>query len=164
MKKTLSLLVVIFLGSCQNLTVEERFNKISDSDKKDLIEELEQMVDKDQFLRKKSISLNKSSPSYDRINDSLWDIIDSLDLANTERLIEITEKYGFPNVDRIDAPIPAWLIFQHAPEENFEELKVLLKKENESERLPDLEYSMITWHLNGRKTSNPLGDIITKED
>lgn len=164
MKKPLLPIVIICFCSCVNLTVEERFNRISNKDKKELVEELEQMVENDQALRMKSVNLNKNAPTYDQVNESLWIIIDSIDSANTARLIKITEKYGFPNVDRIDAPIPAWVIFQHAPKDSFEELKVLLKKENEAKRLPDLEYAMITWHLNGRKTPNPLGNIIMTED
>ena len=63
---------------------------------------------------------------------------------------------GFLNVDRLEAPIPIWLIFQHSPEKFHERLKKLLKIENDKGRLPDGEYAVIYWHLNGRKNGTPF--------
>lgn len=163
MKKALLLLMVPAVFSCQNLSVEERFNRLEVSEKEELVEELKLMVENDQYYRNQSVNLNKNSSNYKQENDSLWGIIDSIDLANTQRLIEITRKYGFPNVDRIDEPVPAWLIFQHAPEKFHGELKALLASEKTSGRLPALEHAMIQWHLNGRKGSPLPFEVITPE-
>lgn len=157
MDKLIAITIIFFLTyACQSLTVDERFKELGKQEKKHLVSELDTMVEQDQYYRFLVDDLDESSDQYKQKRDSIWDIINRIDMANTQRLIEITENYGFPNVDRLDAPIPVWLIFQHAPKEYFDQLKILLKGEYEAGRIPSLEYQMISWHLGHRKESFPL--------
>ena len=83
--------------------------------------------------------------------DSLWELQTNIDSINTIRLIEIVKKYGFPSVDRLGAPVSAWLIFQHSPKNFWRELNLLIKKESRKGNIPIAETTMLKWHLNGRK-------------
>lgn len=162
--KTAFLLLIFFsilIFSCQTLSVENRFNNLTDSDKNELAKELKIMAKNDQLHRSRIVKLPKDSKDYSSKSDSLWKIQKKIDSANTERLIEITKNIGFPNTKRIKPSVAAWLIFQHSPKKYSKELKILLKKEYKAGRLPDLEYNMIVWHLNGRE--GPLPFTIVEE-
>lgn len=158
MKSRLSfiLLIVFFSSRIKN------FDKRIKQDRKKLIPELEKMCEMDQFYRKQLDSLMKMELSpvlRKKKYDSLWKLQEKVDAENVGRLIEITKKYGFPHPSRIEKPIPTWLIFHHAPKDFFEELAVLIEKENKAGRLFDNEYAMIKWHLNGREGIPFMPDV-----
>lgn len=111
------------------------------------VKDFQNMLMKDQYLRQ-MMSKIKFSKSQ---SDSIWELQKELDKENTEKLINITGKCGFPYPDRINAPIPLWLIFQHADLKHAEKIKLLLKTELELNNIGFMEYKMIMWHLNGRK-------------
>jgi hypothetical protein len=125
----------------QNIELDIKLN----NDREYLIKVLTKMVDDDQYNRTLIDELEDQ-----REVDLLWNIQDSLDRINIVELISITKKYGFPNPDRLKAPLPVWLIFQHTPKEFIKEVKELLKKENEEGRFYDNEYNLVSWHLGGR--------------
>lgn len=110
--------------------------------------EFDNMLKKDQTLRQ---MVSKGGFSKSRL-DSIWKLQNVLDKENTEKLIEITETCGFPYPDRINAPIPLWLIFQHADTRLYgQKIKTLLNKELELGNIGLGEFNMIMWHVNGRK-------------
>lgn len=80
------------------------------------------------------------------------------DEKHTERLIEITEKYGFPNVSRIkqfydlelDKEFNPLILFIHSPESYWEDLKILAEEQYKAGNLKKCDYGYLLWHLNGR--------------
>ncbi len=81
-----------------------------------------------------------------------------LDNRHTERLIEITKKYGFPSRKRIEKfytnSLPEefnpYIIFVHSQPEYWEELKSLMEKELEKGNITNCVYGHLLWHINGR--------------
>jgi hypothetical protein len=106
------------------------------------------MFEQDQYIRE---VLGDCKNKHKK--DSIFKIMDSIDNRNTLKLMEITKKYGFPNVTRIGKPIPAWVIFQHTPKFHSVDVEILIDKEYKCLRIPEMEYKMLKWHLNGRKST-----------
>ena len=103
----------------------------------------------------------KSDDLAKRINKEYLLPIDEL---NTQRIIEMTNQYGFPSLGRIkkyykgmlDEEFNPYILIVHAPKKYWEELKGLLNKELEAKYLSRCEYGHILWHLNGRKNINDM--------
>ncbi len=187
MKNLFLLLFFLFtvLGYCQS-TKEDLFKQ----DVAFLVEEMEFMYGYDQLLREYLIfkSFNKSETDSleilpdslriaamkDRkfVNDSLSkmiyrDYINPKDAIHTARIIEITKKYGFPDVKRIrqyydkefsDPEFNPYILLVHAPKSQWEELKLLMKNELEEGRIDRCTYGHMLWHFTGRKSFQPLLD------
>jgi len=157
MKYCFTFLLLVALASCNTAKVKDRR---LERDREQLVKELSAMVEKDQNGR---IQLDKlrddfgGTEVYAFKRDSLWTVQKTIDDANIERLIAITKKYGFPNVDRIKSPIPMWLIFQHTTPEYTERVRELITKEHKAGRFPNNEFKIINWHLGGR--NGPLPEI-----
>lgn len=149
MKNIIGICCFLFLfTSCSTSSLKDRRLK---KDREILISELTLMYKEDQERRKYLMSLKNNKEQYKIAYDSIKPIQLKIDENNTKRLIEITRKYGFPNIDRLGAPLPLWLIFQHTPEKYNAEVKRLLKTEVKEKRFPVGEFKMISWHLDGRK-------------
>lgn len=164
-----------------------------------LVEEMEFMYGYDQLLREYLIfkSFNKSEtdsleilPDSLRsaamknrkfVNDSLGKIIyreyiNPKDAIHTARIIEITKKYGFPDVKRIrqyydkefaDPEFSPYILLVHAPKSTWEELKLLMKNELEKGRIDRCTYGHMLWHFTGRKSFQPLlenGFVMEEKD
>jgi len=136
-------IIVLTIFAC---TSSDRKDKLLKENLSSVIKELEIMVDNDRKYRGK----------FSLSNDSIYELQLDLDTKNTLKLIEITNQYGFPNVDRIGVPLPAWLIFHHSPYEFKDTVLHVINKEYESGRLPNNEYQLIKWHLSGRNGA-PFG-------
>jgi len=153
-----------------------------------LVEEMEFMYGYDQTLREYTIfkTFNKGvTDSIEKLPDSLqrkeiiqrqfksdslskiiWrDYINPKDATHTERMIEITRKYGFPNIKRIkeyykddfiDPEFSPAIILVHAPEKFWDELKILMKNELEEGRIDQCTYGHLLWHFTGRKSFKPM--------
>jgi len=94
--------------------------------------------------------------SYKKTKDSIWNAIKINDVKNTERLIAITKKYGFPNNKRLGVyPSRAYFIFVHSPRNYFKEIEELIEKEFKESRISEYEKAYIFWHTGGRKGSPP---------
>lgn len=130
------------------IVIEEAFRKINNEK---LWKELEEMVRNDQYYRKKIKNLDKESNQYQKQWDSIWQLQLVIDHKNTKRIIEITEKYGFPDPRRTGKPISVWLLLHHSPREYHEEIKSLIDREYNSKRMDSTTYGMLKWHVNGRK-------------
>ncbi len=115
----------------------------------------------------------KSDSLAKRINK---EYILPIDILNTERFIELTKIYGFPSKSRIekiykkelDNEFNPYILIVHAPKKYWDELKVMIKKELENNRLSRCEYGHLLWHLNGRKNMQDMLDngfkLVTNEN
>jgi len=95
-----------------------------------------------------------------KVRDSLWDIQEEIDKKNTKLLIEITKKRGWVSKDGLGCTeyISPMIIFRHAPEEFWEEIRPLIKREYEEGKMNSATYGFIENHLDGR----PLLDLEKK--
>ena len=155
-----------------------------------LVEEMEFMYGYDQTMRKYIIFKTFDKSETDRIDnlsdslrvkemknrrfesDSIGDLIwrkyiNPMDAEHTERMIEITRKYGFPSVERIkkyykkeftDPDFSPLIIFIHAPKRYWEELKELMLNEYQSGRINQCQYGYSLWQFTGRKSFQPMLD------
>ena len=103
----------------------------------------------------------KSDDLAKRINKEYLSPIDEL---NTKRIIEMTNKYGFPSLSRIkklykgalEEEFNPYILIVHSPKRYWDELKTLLKKELDAKHLSRCEFGHMLWHLNGRKDLNDM--------
>ena len=155
-----------------------------------LVEEMEFMYGYDQTLREYTIFKTFDKSETDRIenltdslrieemkkrrfeSDSIGKLIwrkyiSPKDSEHTERMIEITKKYGFPSLKRIkkyydkefvDPEFNPYILFVHSPKRYWEELKVLMKNELENGIIEKCTYGHILWHITGRKSFQPMLD------
>ncbi len=80
------------------------------------------------------------------------------DEKHTERLMEITNTYGFPNVNRLkqfynltlDEKFDPLLLFIHAPKKYWDELKIIMEQEYKIGNINKCHYGYLLWHFNGR--------------
>ena len=95
------------------------------------------------------------------IKDSLWDIQREIDRKNTKLLIEITKKRGWVNTNELGCKEYSYpvIIFRHAPEEFWDEVKPLIEKEYAEKRMNKYEYWFINNHLRGRPTDYNIEDV-----
>jgi hypothetical protein len=164
--------------------------KAFENDIVELVEEMEFMYGYDQTLREYTIyktfdksetnrieSLTDSLKSKevaekkfksDSLTKNIWrNYINPKDAEHTKRLIEITKKYGFPTVKRIqkyyekdfvDSEFNPFLIFIHAPKKYFDEIENLMRVELEEDRISRCHWGYLLWHINGRKSIQPMLD------
>lgn len=155
-----------------------------------LVEEMEFMYSYDQTMREYTIFKTFDKSETDRIEnlpDSLrieemkkrkfesdsiekliWEkYINPMDAQHTERMIEITKKYGFPSIERIkkyykkefiDQEFNPLIIFIHSPKKYWEQLKELMLNEYENGVINQCEYGYALWQLTGRKSFKPMLD------
>lgn len=102
--------------------------------------------------------LGNNYETYKQKQDSIWKVIKEVDNSNTEYLIALTKKYGFPSKKRLNAyRASAYLIFVHAAQKYYPELKTLISQEYKENRISEYEMAYIFWHLNGRNGMPPRG-------
>ena len=147
-----------------------------------IYEELKFMYDYDQALRKYPMyktfdthvidsieklpqtEIEKFKQEHKIQSDTLdWLIhtnyIQSFDKIHTQRLLEITKKYGFPTVKRMNSYLPVKIkgefnpivILLHSPKIFWEEAITLITNEFNIGNLDRCSYGYIMWHLHGRK-------------
>ncbi|MDN6280630.1 MAG: hypothetical protein L0J45_06470 [Psychroflexus sp.] len=155
-----------------------------------LVEEMEFMYGYDQTMREYTIFKTFDKSETDRIEnlpDSLrvekmknrkfesdsiakliWrKYINPMDAEHTERMIEITKKYGFPSTKRIkkyydkefvDPEFNPLIIFVHSPKKYWEELKELMLNEYQNGVINQCQYGYALWQFTGRKSFQPMLD------
>ena len=155
-----------------------------------LVEEMEFMFGYDQTLREYVVFKSFDKSETDRVEnlpDSLrieemtkrqfksdsvgkliWDkYINPKDAEHTERMIEITKKYGFPTIKRIklvynkkfvDKEFNPYILLVHSPKKYWEELQIMMKKELDEGRIDRCTYGHLLWHITGRKSMQPMLD------
>ncbi len=155
-----------------------------------LVEEMEFMYGYDQTMREYTIFKTFDKSETDRIenlpdslrveemkklkfvSDSISKIIykkyiNPMDAKHTERMIEITKKYGFPSTKRIrkyykkefaDPEFNPLIIFIHSPKKYWDELKELMLKEYQNGIINQCQYGYLLWQFTGRKSFQPMLD------
>ena len=155
-----------------------------------LVEEMEFMYGYDQIMREYTIFKTFDKSETDRIenlpdslrvmelenrkfvSDSISKLIfrkyiNPMDAEHTERLIEITKKYGFPSTERIrkyykqdfaDPEFNPLLILIHSPKKYWEELKELMLMEYQNGIINQCQYGYALWQFTGRKSFQPMLD------
>ncbi len=95
---------------------------------------------------------NKRQESPKKIRDSLWKIQSEIDKKNTKLLIDITKKRGWVSRQQLGCTeyISPMIIFRHAPEEFWEEIRPLIENEYAEKRMGSGDYGMIDNHIRGR--------------
>lgn len=104
---------------------------------------LAEMLESDQGIRK----LDSWT-----ISDSLWKIQEEIDKNNTRLLIDITKKRGWVSKHELGCTeyIAPMIIFRHAPEEYWNEIRPLIEKEYAEKRMGRGDYGLIDNHIRGR--------------
>lgn len=173
-----SLLFVILVATLSGCAKDK--NKLTDADKTFLNKTVDSIFELDQSVRlhfnviDKKFGVNigtfgKSEefkrqyldsltyPLYQKSVDSIWSILKVNDSLNTKLLINITKDYGFPNNKRLGVPrSKAYIIFTHAPNFYFKEVRELVEKEYNAGRIIEFKKEYILWHVNGRKGVPPM--------
>lgn len=109
------------------------------------------------FILNKKKFLGNRFQVYQKKRDSLVAIMLEIDEENTNRLIDITSKYGFPSMRRLnEKKAKAYFLFVHSQKHHFERIRKLLDTEYQSNRISEYEYAYIQWHLNGRGSAPPM--------
>ncbi|MDF0706457.1 MAG: hypothetical protein VX772_02605 [Bacteroidota bacterium] len=75
-----------------------------------------------------------------------------IDAANTKKLIEIVLEHGWVTKNSLDCKgkFTTALIFRHAPEKYRTQVRNLIEREKEAQRISAYEYYIIDNHLKGR--------------
>lgn len=155
-----------------------------------LVEEMEFMYGYDQTMREYTIFKTFDKSETDRIenlpdslrveemknrkfvSDSISKLIfrkyiNPMDAEHTERMIEITKKYGFPSTERIkkyynkefvDPEFNPLIIFIHSPRKYWDELKELMLNEYQNGVINQCQYGYLLWHFTGRQSFKPMLD------
>ncbi len=107
-------------------------------------------------LKRQKKILDSSFEQYKKSIDSTWGIINHYDSINTKKLIAITNEFGFPNNKRLGVyKSKAFMIFVHSPQKFFPEVRSLITKEYNYQRISEYKKGHIFWHLNGRNGMPP---------
>lgn len=86
-----------------------------------------------------------------KVKDSVWVLQRTLDAENTEKLLQLTKKYGWLSDERIVCPkLNIWLIFRHSPKKYYKEILELIEKEYAEKRLHAFHYHLIKDHVTGK--------------
>lgn len=104
-------------------------------------------------------SLLRSPHLLDKETQLAVDVIyqqqSAIDDKNTERLIRLTKKYGFPGMKHLNHDVPVFLVFVHSKIKFYKEVRELIKKEYQAGRVSKFERDFIFWNLNGSKGIPP---------
>ena len=185
----LSLLIIgIFLSN--TIYSQSAKDSLLQKDIDILVEEMEFMYGYDQTMREYIIFKTFDKSETDRIeilsdslrilemknrkfvSDSIGKLIyrkyiNPMDAEHTERMIEITKKYGFPSIDRIkkyyknefvDPEFNPLIIFIHSPKKYWDELKELMLNEYKNGVINQCQYGYALWQFTGRKSFQPMLD------
>lgn len=166
MKKILLLLLICVLTiSCSEQKKETKKQELTNEIKSQLISELKEMQMLDQlnrsflqigtlnqklidsvnsltteeyfsFLSSKKVELTKAQ------NDSLSTIQNNLDRENTNKLISIIEKYGWPSQTKLDSLADPMIFLFHTPIETIEKMQTLLFEEVKAKRMEPHKFAM----------------------
>jgi hypothetical protein len=187
MKLKLLIIIILFSSSIHSQSVKEL---LLQQDINSLVEEMEFMYGYDQTMREYTIfkTFDKSETNRienlpdslrieemedrkfvsDSIRKLIWGkYINPMDAQHTERMIEITKKYGFPTIERIkkyykkefvDPEFNPLIIFIHSPNKYWEDLKELMLNEYTTGIINQCEYGYALWQFTGRKSFQPMLD------
>ena len=78
-----------------------------------------------------------------------------IDNKNTELLIDIIEKIGYPNKENSTCKEFPGIIFAHSQNKYWPKIRSLIEIEYQNGNMSSNTYEYILWHINGRK-GNPF--------
>lgn len=160
------ILVTILLSTILSCSSNSKTKEpLTDLKKQELISELQDMLQKDQYNRsflsagsldKKLIdSLNElttenyiafkqshKSELSKRQKDSLWNIQNKIDLDNTNRLYEIVVDYGWLSKTQLDSMVDPMVFLFHTPKKTIVKMQDILLKEVQAKRMEPIKYAM----------------------
>ena len=183
-------LLILSIFLCNTTFSQTKKDSLLQKDINSLVEEMEFMYGYDQTMREYTLYKTFNKSETDRIEnlpdsliveelksrkfetDSLkkfiWkNYINPKDEEHTERMIEITKKYGFPTINRIkkyykkefiDPEFNPLIIFIHSPKKYWEVLKVLSLEEYKNGIINKCQYGYLLWQFTGRKSIQPMLD------
>lgn len=99
----------------------------------------------------RSIANKRKVFNTEAVEDSLMQLQIPLDNKNTELLIEIIKKHGFPNLPDCDGPKFPSMVLRHAQSKYWEEIEPLIKKEYQEGRMSSEQFLMVLNHINKRE-------------
>ena len=103
------------------------------------------------ILHKRYPELTKEK--WKKRQDSIGKLQIALDNKNTEMLINIIKKYGYPNKSNCDCKeetINRLAVFRHSQPQYFDTIKKLITIEKNQGRLNETSYKVFLDHINGR--------------
>ena len=162
LKKDINVLVeeMEFMYGYDQTMREYTIFKTFDKSETDRIENLPDSLRVEEMKNRKFVS--------DSINTLIYKkYINPMDAKHTERMIEITKKYGFPSIDRIkkyynkeffDPEFNPLIIFIHSPKKYWDELKELMLNEYKTGTINQCQYGYSLWQFTGRKSFQPMLD------
>ena len=122
-------------------------------DKSDLCSLVAKMSFTDQLYRKGDVLKNWNTDKYSKKEiDSVWKLQTEIDNMNTEKLIELTQKYGWLSNKKLpcESKHYLFLIFRHSQEQYFDRIAGLIDVELDAGRLDFGHYNNMIHHLHGR--------------
>lgn len=151
---------------------------LNNKEKSFLIKEIDEMYENDQSARlyfdkldsiynvskntnmmpksKKKEILGLKYEKYQSSLDSIWNIINYLDNQNTEKLIFLTKRHGFPSNERLGVyKAKAYFIFVHSPQNYFDEINMLIESEFNEGRISEYQKEYIYWHTKKERKGSP---------
>lgn len=181
-------LLIITIFFCNSVYSQISKDSLFKRDIEILVEEMEFMYGYDQTMREYTVYKTFDKSETNRIeslsdslriqemkkrkfvSDSIRDLIyrkyiNPMDADHTERMIEITKKYGFPSTERIkkyydkefvDPEFNPLIIFIHSPKKYWSELKELMLEEYENGIINQCQYGYALWQFTGRKNLQPM--------
>jgi len=139
---------------------EFTFYKTFDKSETNRIEELPDSL--------RAVELKKINFASDSLTRNIFkNYINPKDAEHTQRIIDITKKYGFPSMTRIkkyykkdfaDREFNPVILLIHSPKKYWEELKVMMKKEYDNGVISQCDYGYLLWQFTGRKSFQPMLD------
>ena len=168
-------LLLLILYGCFNKNKKASDYELNESERSSIRKTIDSMYRLDQGIRFKLIALDsayginfnnyhekvdllgKNFGIYKSKKDSIINLMNNIDDANTEKLIELTRKYGFPNNKRLNEyKSKSYFIFVHSSQKFSKEIRKLILKEYNEGRITEYKKEYIFWNINGRNGMPPM--------
>ncbi|WP_037320361.1 hypothetical protein [Salegentibacter sp. Hel_I_6] len=181
------LLITVFTLTSLNFYSQSNKDELLEKDIAGIVEEIKFMYHYDQATREylhfqtfdknitdsieslsKEMRDNRSNftpVNSDSLKNKIWNTyINPMDQIHTERMIEITQKYGFPSAQRLkkfskdSIDFNPLILLIHSPSRFSKELIEIAKYEKSKDRIKKCDFGYLLWHLKGRSDFQPMLD------
>lgn len=103
----------------------------------------------DQYYR--TILAEEKQNLNQKQSDSLWKLQYIFDKENIINLIKIVKEYGYLDSSNSNTNVAVYAVFMHTIEDYKEQVKKIIDEEKKKGNIDDTSYSLINWHIAGRK-------------
>jgi len=181
------LLITVFTFISLNFYSQSNKEELLEKDIEKIVEEIKFMYHYDQATREylhfqtfdknitdsiESLSkdirdnrINYTPVKSDSLKNKIWsNYINPMDQIHTERMIELTKKYGFPSAQRLkrfskdSIDFNPLILLIHSPSEFSKELIEIAEYEKSKNRIKKCDFGYLLWHLKGRSDFKPMLD------